>query len=112
MMNFLLASVKDANTTIDNVASESYNAFIGIVNIILPIVIGVVLVLGMFYGIQLAIKYAKAEEDEEKKKAKGSLINVIVGCLIAIVFIVIVQLVLNGSYIEKLFGSNSITSGL
>ena len=112
MMNFLLATVGDANQTIDNVASESYNAFIGIVNIILPIVIGVVLVLGMFYGIQLAIKYAKAEEDEEKKKAKGSLINVIVGCLIAIVFIVIVQLVLNGSYIEKLFGSNSITSGL
>ena len=112
MMNFLLASVADANSTIDNVASESYNAFIGIVNIILPIVIGVVLVLGMFYGIQLAIKYAKAEEDEEKKKAKGSLINVIVGCLIAIVFIVIVQLVLNGSYIEKLFGNNSITSGL
>lgn len=112
MMNFLLATVGEANTTIDNVASESYNAFIGIVNIILPIVIGVVLVLGMFYGIQLAIKYAKAEEDEEKKKAKGSLINVIVGCLIAIVFIVIVQLVLNGSYIEKLFGSNSITSGL
>ena len=112
MMNFLLATVAQANGHIDNVATDSYNAFIGIVNIILPIVIGVVLVLGMFYGIQLAIKYAKAEEDEEKKKAKGSLINVIVGCLIAIVFIVIVQLVLNGSYIEKLFGNNAITSGL
>ena len=92
--------------------NQAYEAFIKIVNIVLPVLMSVILVLGMFYGIQLAIKYAKAEEDEEKKKAKGSLINVIVGCLIAIVFIVIVQLVLNGSYIEKLFGNNAITSGL
>ena len=102
---FLLA---DANTgvstgAVGEVADAGYKTFIGIVNVILPIVIGVILVLGLFYGISLAIKYAKAEEDEDKKKAKSSLINVVVGCLIAIVFVAVVEIVLNGGYVRKLF---------
>ena len=106
---FLLA---DQFQAVQNTAKSTYDTFIGIVNIILPITMGVVLVLGLFYGITLAIKFAKAEEDEEKKKAKGSLINVVVGCLIAIVFVAVVQVVLNSGYIEDLFGGNKITSGL
>ena len=105
---FLLSA---QNTAVSGVATSTYNTFIGIVNIILPLVIGVVLVLGLFYGITLAIKFAKAEEDEEKKKAKGSLINVVVGCLIAIVFVTVVQVVLNGGYIKSLFG-DKITSSI
>ena len=100
-MLFLLTGTNEA---VSNTATTAYNTFIGIVNIILPIVMGVVLVLGLFYGIQLAIKYAKAEEDEDKKKAKGSLINVIVGCLIAIIFVAVVQVILNSGYIKQLFG--------
>ena len=90
----------------DNVAKvtgAAYETFMGIINVIFPVVIGVVLVLGMFYGITLAIKYAKAEEDEDKKKAKSSLINVIVGCLVAIIFVAIIQIVLKSDYIKKLF---------
>lgn len=108
-MSLLLA---DVNASVSSVSKTAYDTFIGIVNIILPIVIGVVLVLALFYGIQLAIKYAKAEEDEDKKKAKGSLINVVVGCLIAILFLVIIMAVLNGGYVNKLFGENQITSSL
>ena len=104
MTGLLLAADNTArNSAISNVATNAYQAFIGIVNIVLPLLIGVVLALGLFYGIQLAVKYAKAEEEEDKKKAKGSLINVIVGCLIAIIFVSIIMLVLNGSYIEDLF---------
>ena len=106
---FLLVDQFEA---VSKTATSTYNTFIGIVNIILPITMGVVLVLGLFYGITLAIKFAKAEEDEEKKKAKGSLINVVVGCLIAIVFVAVVPVVLNSGYIEALFGGNKITSGL
>ena len=97
-------------SAIGNVASGAYETFQGIVNVILPILIGVVLILGLFYGIQLAVKYAKAEEEEDKKKAKSSLINVIVGCLIAVVFIAVIMLVLNGGYIKSLFGSGVSTS--
>lgn len=97
-------------SAIGNVTSKAYETFQGIVNVILPILIGVVLILGLFYGIQLAVKYAKAEEEEDKKKAKGSLINVIVGCLIAVVFIAVIMLVLNGGYIKSLFGDGVSTS--
>ena len=93
---FLLDAVGD-------VTKAGYETFTKIVNTIFPIVIGAVLVLGMFYGISLAIKYAKAEEDEDKKKAKSSLINVIVGCLVAIIFVAVIQVVLKGNYIKSLF---------
>ncbi|MBQ4542047.1 MAG: hypothetical protein IJA23_04265 [Clostridia bacterium] len=83
--------------------NEAYKAFIKIVNIVLPVLMSVILVLGMFYGIQLGVKYAKAEEDDDKKKARGQLINVIVGCLIAILFVAIVEIVLNQRFVEKLF---------
>ena len=109
-MELLLAADATArNSAITSVATDAYEAFIGIVNIVLPILIGVVLALGLFYGIQLAVKYAKAEEEEDKKKAKGNLINVIVGCLIAIVFVAIIMIVLNGDYIKNLFG-NAVTN--
>ena len=100
------------SSAVENVANAGYKTFIGIVNVILPILIGVILVLGLFYGISLAIKYAKAEEDEDKKKAKGSLINVVVGCLIAIVFVAVVEIVLNGNYIRKLFTDKGISESL
>ena len=83
--------------------NEAYKAFVKIVNIVLPVLMSVILVLGMFYGIQLGVKYAKAEEEDDKKKARGQLINVIVGCLIAILFIVIVEIVLNQRFVEQLF---------
>ena len=100
------------SSAVENGANAGYKTFIGIVNVILPILIGVILVLGLFYGISLAIKYAKAEEDEDKKKAKSSLINVVVGCLIAIVFVAVVEIVLNGNYIRKLFTDKGIKDTL
>ena len=100
------------SSAVESVANAGYKTFIGIVNVILPILIGVILVLGLFYGISLAIKYAKAEEDEDKKKAKSSLINVVVGCLIAIVFVAVVEIVLNGNYIKSLFTKNGIKDSI
>ena len=107
-MNLLLSAGSNGVqvSAVKSVTNAAYKSFIGIVNVILPILIGCVVALGLFYGIQLAVKYAKAEEEEDKKKAKGSLINVIVGCLIAIIFVAVVMLVLNGNYIESLFGSD------
>lgn len=83
--------------------SQAYGTFIKLVNIILPVLMCVLLALGMFYGIQLGVKYAKAEEDDDKKKARGQLINVIVGVMIAILFVAVVEIVLNQHFVEKLF---------
>ena len=93
----------DTAANIGGAAKSAYATFSKIINIIFPIVIGIVLALGMFYGITLAIKYAKAEEDEDKKKAKGSLINVVVGVLVAVVFVAVIQVLLNSDMIESLF---------
>lgn len=91
----------------DEFVNQAYKRFIGIVNIVLPVLMSILLVLGMFYGITIGVKYAKAEEDDEKKKTRGQLINVIVGILIAIVFVAVIQIILNGQYVEKLFEDTS-----
>ena len=104
-MNLNILALLAANE--EDIVTSAFERFIGIVNIVLPVLMSVMLVLGMFYGITLGIKYAKAEEDDEKKKAKGQLINVIVGVLIAIVFVAVIQIVLNGNYVEKLFKDTS-----
>ena len=104
-MNLNILSILAADE--NKIVTSAFERFIGIVNIVLPVLMSVLLVLGMFYGITLGVKYAKAEEDDEKKKAKGQLINVIVGVLIAIVFVAVIQIILNGQYVEKLFEETS-----
>lgn len=91
------------NETEKNLVNKAFESFTNIVNIILPVLMSVLLVVGMFFGIQLGVKYAKAEEEDDKKKARGQLINVIVGVLIAIVFVAIVQIVLNMNFVAKMF---------
>ena len=92
--------------------ANAYDVFIGIVIIILPVLMSVILVLGMFFGIQLGVKYAKAEEEDDKKKTRGQLINVIVGCLIAIVFVAVVQIVLRMNFVARLFEETVANTGL
>ena len=99
IFSLIAATDKDAA----EVAEAAFERFSGIINIILPILMSVLLVLGMFYGIILGVKYAKAEEDEDKKKARGALINVIVGVLIAIIFVAVVQIILNQNFVARLF---------
>ena len=48
----------------------------------------------------------------EKKKAKGQLINVIVGVLIAIIFVAVIQIVLNGDYVKTLFNKTDANAGV
>ena len=101
ILNFL-ADAAD-KSVIHDAGESAFKTFKGIVNTIFPIFIGVILVIALFYGVQLGIKYAKAEEEEDKKKAKQSLINVIVGCLIAIVFVAIIEIILSQDFVGTLF---------
>ena len=105
ILNWLAASNTETTSAVGATGDAAFKAFKGIVNTIFPIFIGVILVIALFYGVQLGIKYAKAEEDEDKKKAKQALINVIVGCLIAIVFVAIVEIVLSQDFVGKLFNN-------
>lgn len=105
ILSLLAAGGSTTNTEIGKAAEQAFKTFKGIINTIFPIFIGVILVVGLFYGVQLGIKYAKAEEEEEKKKAKNQLINVIVGCLIAVVFVAIIEILLQQNFVKKLFSN-------
>ncbi|MBR2391375.1 MAG: hypothetical protein IKB06_02660 [Clostridia bacterium] len=111
MKNFIL-SLLAASAEEEAIAKDAFSRMTGIVNIILPVLMSVILVLAMFYGITLGVKYAKAEEEEDKKKARGALINVIVGALIAILFVGIIQIILNGNYVKRLFRSTNSNAGV
>lgn len=54
-----------------------------------PYAIGVVLLLSLFYGIFLAVKYAKCTTAEERANAQKTLINFIIGAVIVVVLIVV-----------------------
>lgn len=110
-MNFNIFSLLAANEEA-SIANQAFESFTKIVNIILPVLMSLLLLLGMFYGITLGVKYAKAEEEEDKKKARGALINVVVGVLIAIVFVAVVEIILNQNFVARLFYSVSGNSGL
>lgn len=101
-------TVENASGALEDVGKEAFDAFKGVINVVLPILIAILLALGIFYGVQLGVKYAKAEEDDEKKKAKSALINVVVGFLVAIVFVVVIEVILNSGLVGRLF-KNGIT---
>lgn len=54
-------------------------------------VLAIVVALGAIYSIFLGVKLAKAEEPQDKMKAKGQLKNAIIGFLLIFVLIVVLR---------------------
>ena len=104
MLSMLLSGGGVHTDSMSKIANLTFSEIVKVVNIILPVIMSVLLVIGLYYGIILGVKYAKAESDDDKKKAKDSLVNVIVGVLIAIIFIAVVQIILNSGFVSDLFG--------
>ena len=94
-----------ATSQISAIGRSAYATFRGIVNVILPVIASFLLILGVILGVKVGVAFAKAEDDEAKKKAKGQLINIVIGFLVAILFVAIIAVVLNGGAIKKLFGN-------
>ena len=87
---------------VSSIAKDAYESFKSIINIVLPVALGVVLLIGTIYAIVLGVNYAKAEESEKRKKAREHLIGAIVGFGITLVIIAVIYGVLNLSLFEKL----------
>ena len=100
----LLAALDTTQEATKGVLSSAYETFSGIVNIVLPVLAAFILTLGIILGVKVGVQFAQAEDDEAKKKAKGHLINIVIGFLVAIVFVAIIAAVLNGGAVEDLFG--------
>lgn len=92
-MSSLLAQVDQQ--VIYDVADSAFSSAKDIINIVLPIILGVVLLVGTIYAIILGVNYSKAEDAEERKKAKDRLVGAIVGFLITLVIIAVIYAVLS-----------------
>ena len=103
-MNIFALLAADINDTTGEILTSAYETFSGIVNIVLPVIAAFLLTLGIILGVKVAVAFAQAEDDEAKKKAKAHLINIVIGFLVAIVFVAIIAAVLNGGAVKKLFG--------
>lgn len=73
-------------TNFSNVVSP----IVSLLNSILGPMLAIVGALGAIYCIILGVKYAKAEEPQEREKAKGALKNAIIG--FGLIFILILAL--------------------
>lgn len=84
----LYAMLKSNAGIFDDVASP----IIGLLEMIVGPALGIVGALGVIYCIILGAKLAKAEEPQEREKAKNSLKNAIIGFVLIFVLIVVLRL--------------------
>lgn len=80
-----------------------YATFVDIMKIIMPIVLGVVLALGVFFCIKLGIAYAKTEKTEDREEAKKRLIGAVVGFGIGIAAAAIMWILFTTNAFKSLF---------
>ena len=64
---------------------------IGLVNQILNVLIPLVAAVGAVFCVSLGLKYARAEEPQEREKAKAHLKNAIIGFVLIFVLIVVLK---------------------
>lgn len=72
------------------VTNQALVSFHQIINIVLPIILGVVLLVGTVYAIILGVNYSKAEDADKRKEAKDRLVGAVVGFLITLVLVAVI----------------------
>ena len=90
---------------IQGVAQTAFDRFKAIVNVVLPIILGVVLLVGVVYAVILGVNYSKAEDAEKRKAAKERLVGAIVGFLVALVVIAVIYAVLGSNLLSSVFNN-------
>lgn len=75
---------------LDSVASP----VIGLINSLLGPLLGIVGAAGAIYCVVLGVKFAKAEEQQDREKAKHSLKNAIIGFVLIFVLLLALKLLM------------------
>lgn len=92
---------------IEGFANTFYEKFVDIMTIVMPIVLGVILALGVFFCLKLGIAYAKTEKTEDREEAKKRLVGAIIGFGIGIVAAAIMWILFTTGALDTLFGASS-----
>ena len=92
MRNLILAQIDQQ--VVGEIANTAFQQARDIINIVLPIVLGVVLLVGTVYAIVLGVNYSKAEDADQRKNARERLVGAVVGFLVALVLIAIIYALL------------------
>ena len=74
-----------------NPFAEAAKPIVNLINMAVGPLIAIVVALGAIYGVFLGIKLAKAEEPQDKQKAKGQLKNAIIGFILIFVILVVLK---------------------
>ncbi len=85
-MNSFLRIIKNLTLDGDAVLNPVYEG----ISTVGPIAISLVLVLSLFYGIFLGVKYAKAEDAGQKANTLKTLVNFVIGAVVVLILIGII----------------------
>ena len=80
-VSFINLICSDAEGAVDPL----YNA----ITLIGPYAISIVLTLGILYGIIIGVKFAKAEDSDERKKLQKVLVNGVIGAVTVLILLVV-----------------------
>lgn len=67
---------------------------VGLLNSLMGPLLAIVGAVGALYCIILGVKYAKAEEPQEREKSKGALKNAVIGFVLIFVLILVLNLLM------------------
>lgn len=108
MANLLLSNAK--NDDMSKQLNEASKPISDLIKSFAGPVIGIVAALGVIYCILLGVKYAKAEEPQDREKAKAALKNAIIGFIL--IFVLIVALTQFVPILANWMGENSNVSNV
>ena len=95
LSNFLNLVCASGMTGGDQAVDPLYEA----ISTLGPYAIGVVLILGIIYGIIMGVKFAKAEESKDRAAIQKALVNGIIGFL-AVFVLVVITYAIRGPLVE------------
>lgn len=73
---------------------EAADPIISLLQSVVPVALAIVGALGAIFVIILGVKFAKAEEPQDREKAKAALKNAIIGFVLIFVLLVALQIML------------------
>ena len=112
MLTFALALMMLVSTAIPAFAAETGTNFdsittpiVDLINSLLSPALAIVGAVGALYCVVLGVKYAKAEEPQDREKAKGHLKSAIIGFVL--IFVLMLALKLSMPILQNWVANNS-----